>query len=86
MPETMIAGLCGSVYPSLQAPFPLLIGVFNLGGTGTCGGALNLPLGTVPTNASLCGVKTCTQFLIRCPSGGQLSAGLTNALEFSVGG
>jgi hypothetical protein len=83
---TSLPGLCGSVYPSLQAPFPLLIGVFNLGGTGTCGGALNLPLGQVPTNASLCGVTTCTQFLIRCPQGGQLSAGLTNALEFTVGG
>lgn len=80
-----IPGLCGSVYPSLQTPFPLLLGVFNLGGTGTCGGSLNLKLGGVPPDANLCGVTTCSQFLIRC-SGGGLSAGLTNALEFSVGG
>lgn len=79
-----IGGLCGSVYPSLQAPFPILLGIFNLGGTGTCGGSLNLPL-AVPSDANLCGVTTCSQFLIRC-SGGGLSAGLTNALEFSVGG
>lgn len=82
---TSIPGLCGSVYPSLQAPFPLLLGVFPLGGTGTCGGSLNLKLGSVPTNASLCGITTCSQFLIRCPQGG-LSAGLTNGLEFTIGG
>jgi len=82
---TSIGTLCGSVYPSLQAPFPLLVGVFNLGGTGACGGSLNLKLG-VPVDAKLCGLKTCTQFLIRCPLGGAISAGLTNALEFSPGG
>ncbi|MHC4851933.1 MAG: hypothetical protein ACYTF5_07940, partial [Planctomycetota bacterium] len=82
---TALLGLCGQVYPVIQPPFPMLLGVFNLGGSGTCGGSLNMKLGGVPTSASLCGATACTQFLIRCPQGG-LAAGLTNGLEFSIGG
>ncbi|MHC5072293.1 MAG: hypothetical protein ACYTGO_17595 [Planctomycetota bacterium] len=79
-----LPGLCGQVYPAIGGAFPMLLGVFPLGGQGgTCAGSLNFKLGGVPRDASLCGVSACSQFLIRCATGG---AGLTNALEFSVGG
>ncbi len=79
-----LPGLCGQVYPVIKGPFPLLLGVFPLVGQGgACAGSLNLKLGGVPRVAGLCGVSACSQFLIRCAQGG---AGLTNALEFSIGG
>ncbi len=79
-----LPGLCGQVYPSLGAGFPVLLGIFPLGGqSGACAGSLNLKLGGVPNDAALCGVSACSQFLIRCAQGG---AGLTNALEFTIGG
>jgi hypothetical protein len=79
-----LQGLCGAIYPTIQGPMPLLLGVFNLQGSGTCGGALNLKIG-IPPNASLCNTIACIQFLIRCPQGG-LAAGLTNGLELRIGG
>ena len=83
----VLPGVCGRVYISVTAPNPLFVGIFNLGGSGgTCAGSLNLKVGGVPTNTALCGFTTCTQFLIRCPKGGALSAGLTNGLQFSIGG
>ncbi len=81
---TGLTGLCGLIYPAITGPFPLLLGVFGLGGSGTCGGALNLKVG-IPTQSSLCNTTACTQFLIRCPQGG-LAAVLTNGLELKIGG
>ena len=79
-----LPGLCGQVHLPFSGPFPMFIGVFPLGGQGgTCAGSLNLKVGGVPRDSSLCGVTTCSQFLVRCPKGG---AGLTNALSFSIGG
>lgn len=78
-PGLSLPGLCGAVHISTATP--LFIGNFGLGTGSGCTGSLKL--GTpMPSSASLCGVTICSQFLIRCPSG----AGLTNALEFSVGG
>jgi len=83
-PGVSIGGLCGAVHLTFSAGQPLFIGNFSLGtGTG-CNGTMKLAA-PIPSDASLCGVAFCSQFLIRCPSGG-LAAGLTNALEFSVGG
>ncbi len=83
-PGFSLPGLCGAVHTPISSTQPLFIGNFSLGTGSGCTGSLKL--GTaVPSNASLCGVSICSQFLIRCPQGG-LAAGLTNALEFSVGG
>jgi len=79
-----LPGLCGQVHPALGGGFPLLLGVFSLGGQGgACAGSLNLKLGGVPRDPALCNVSACTQFLIQCAQG---AAGLTNAIEFTVGG
>jgi len=79
-----LPGLCGQVYPSLGGAFPVLLGIFPLAGQGgACAGKLNLQLGGVPNDGALCGVSACSQFLIRCAQGG---VGLTNAMEFSIGG
>jgi hypothetical protein len=79
-----LPGLCGQVYPSLGGGFPVLLGIFPLTGqSGACSGGLHLKLGGVPTDAALCTVSACSQFLIRCPQGG---TGLTNAVEFTIGG
>lgn len=75
--------LCGAVHTPISAGLPLFIGNFPLSGS-ACSGTLKLPA-AVPSDAGLCNIPICTQFLIRCPSGG-MAAGFTNALEFTVGG
>jgi len=83
-PGVSIGGLCGAVHLTFSPGQPLFIGNFSLGTGSGCTGSMKLPT-PIPGDASLCGLTICSQFLIRCPSGG-LAAGLTNAIEFSVGG
>lgn len=82
-PGLTLPGLCGQVHTPVSIVFPLFIGNFPLAGS-ACSGSLKLPT-PVPTSTSLCNMPICTQFLVRCPAGG-LAAGLTNAVEFSLGG
>ena len=83
-PGLSLPGLCGAIHLTIGTGIPIFVGNFSLGsGTGCTGSMkLNAP---IPSNAALCGRTICSQFLIRCPAGG-LAAGLTKAIEFSVGG
>ncbi len=83
-PGLSLSGLCGAIHLTISAGQPLFVGNFSLGTGSGCTGSMKLTA-PIPSNAALCGRTICSQFLIRCPAGG-LAAGLTNAIEFSVGG
>ncbi len=83
-PGVSLSGLCGAIHTPITAGQPIFIGTFPLSSGSGCTGTVKLPA-PMPSNHSLCNKTICSQFLIRCPAGG-LAAGLTHALEFSVGG
>ena len=81
-PGVAIPGICGAVHTPFTAGMPIFIGAFPLGSGSGCTGGLKIPI-AVPTSLSLCNVPLCSQFLVRCPTGG---VGLTNAIELMIGG
>ena len=83
-PGLSLSGLCGAIHLSIGTGIPIFVGNFSLGTGIGCTGSMKLKA-PIPSNAALCGRTICSQFLIRCPAGGR-AAGLTNAIEFSVGG
>ncbi|MHC4899935.1 MAG: hypothetical protein ACYTGW_22820, partial [Planctomycetota bacterium] len=83
-PGLPLPGLCGAVHTPISSGQPLFIGNFSLGSGSGCTGSMKIPT-PMPSDRSVCNTTFCSQFLIRCPAGG-LAAGLTNAVEFSVGG
>ena len=50
---------------------------------GYMGGGVKIPV-AVPNDLALCKTDLCAQFLVLCPGGS--GAGLTNAVQFRVGG
>jgi hypothetical protein len=78
-----VPGFCGPVFPSLTPPFPLLVGAFPISGTAPCTGLVSLVTG-VPADPALCGFSLCTQWIVACPGSG--GPGLSNAVQFSIGG
>ena len=79
-----IPGLCGPIHVSLTPPFPALVGSFATTGSTTCTAKATVVLG-IPADAALCKVSLCTQWLVLCQGSGNPS-GLTNAVEFTIGG
>ncbi|MHC4516474.1 MAG: hypothetical protein ACYS5W_22655 [Planctomycetota bacterium] len=83
-PGVNLLGLCGAVHTPISAGQPLFIGNFSLSSGSGCTGTMKIPT-AMPSDRSVCNTSFCSQFLIRCPSGG-VAGGLTNAIEFRVGG
>ncbi|MHC4851849.1 MAG: hypothetical protein ACYTF5_07500 [Planctomycetota bacterium] len=83
-PGLSLPGLCGAIHTPISAGQPLFIGNFSLSSGSGCTGIMKIPT-PMPSDRSVCNTSICSQFLIRCPSGGG-AGGLTNAIEFRVGG
>ena len=78
-----VPGICAPIFPVISGPMPLLVGSFALGGSTSCGGVISVNAG-VPMDPALCGFTLCTQWFVVCP--GSSGAGLTNAVQFKIGG
>lgn len=77
-------GLCGPIYTSLAPPWPLLVASYTTQGTTQCAAQARVVI-PVPADSTLCKTTVCTQWLVVCPSTLN-SSGLTNAVQFTVGG
>ncbi|MHC4076999.1 MAG: hypothetical protein ACYST0_01015, partial [Planctomycetota bacterium] len=84
IPGLSLPGLCGAIHTPISAGQPLFIGNFSLSSGSGCTGTMKIPT-PMPSDRAVCNTTICSQFLIRCPSGGS-AGGLTNAIEFRVGG
>jgi len=81
---TQLPPLCGPIHTSVTPPWPLLVGSYATQGTTQCTAQATVVIG-VPPHPALCKVTVCTQWLVVCPTSG-LWSGLTNAVEFTIGG
>lgn len=77
-----LPGLCGAIHPQIAGGFPLPVFGVTMGGSG-CTGVATLKTG-VPVSSSVMNITMCMQTLVVCAQNS--GAGLTNAVQFRVGG